>query len=121
MSPDKNLSGVTSTSVDGGGDLEYDLQSLDSPDPNDVHAFENALFQDPFADSVFAKIETFSGSLSDMKVDFEKSLKKAADSAEPADILDSMRKLSDYTLQTTMVAKAAGKTSQAIDKLTNLH
>ena len=101
-------------------ELEFELPTANSPDLNDVHAFEKALFHDPFAENVFSKIESVSGSLSEMKVDFEKSLKKAADSAQPSDILDSMRKLSEYTLQTSMIAKAAGKTSQAVEKLTNL-
>lgn len=99
---------------------EFELPTAGAADTNDVHAFDNALFSDPFAESIMSKIGNVSGELSGLKVDFEVSLKKAAETSSSTDILNSMRLLSEYTLQTSMIAKTAGKTSQAVEKLTSL-
>lgn len=110
---------ISSTSGSGSEEA-VDMGAAGNADPNDVRAFENALHDDPFADGIMAKVDSVSGSLAETKVEFEKSLKLAAETSDPTHILESMRMLSEYTLQTSMVAKAAGKTSQAVDKLTNL-
>lgn len=88
---------------------------------NDVEAFEKALFHDPLSDQIISQVDSISSSLSDKKLEFEKLLKTAADTTKPEDILAATRSLSEYSLHTSMVAKAAGKSSQAIEKLTNLH
>ncbi len=110
----------TKLDIDG-NESTYYLESHNQLDNGDVHAFENALHSDPLAESVFGKVDHVSNSLAGKKVEFEHALKKAADTSNPADITNSMRIMSEYALQTAMVAKIAGKTSQSIDKLTNLH
>jgi type III secretion system YscI/HrpB-like protein len=89
--------------------------------PKDVMEFEKALFEDPFADGIISHVDSISSSLADKKLAFEQDLAKASKTAEAKDILEATRSLSEYSLQTSLVAKIASKTSSAIDKLTNLH
>lgn len=115
ISPDIEGGDIVSGDVYG-----LSLPSTEIPNPDDVAYFESELYSDTFADSIFSKLGSYSDSLSESKKDFEMSLEKAVRTSESSDVIDSMRKLSDYTLQVTMMSKTAGKLSQAVDKLTNL-
>ena len=87
---------------------------------DDISEFEKALFNDPIGDQIIGQVDNLSNSLAEKKLEFEKSLKKAAETAESSDIIEATRNLAEYSLHTTMISKIASKTSQAIEKLTNL-
>lgn len=94
---------------------------VDAELKSDMEQFDAFLHSDPQSQSVFKSVDFISNQLSEKKIDFEIQLNKAVKTAEAKDILAATRSLSDYSLHTAMIAKVAGKTSQAIDKLTNLH
>lgn len=94
-----------------------------SLDRSDVHFFESQLNTKPdvMAENITSGADMLSNSLKQKKASFETALKKASESADSADILAAARSLSEYSIQTSIVAKAAGKSSQAVDKVTSLN
>lgn len=93
-----------------------------SIDQSDVAFFESQM--NPKLDSMSKDIvngaESLSHSLAQKKHDFEEALKIASESSKASDVLAAARSLSEYSIQTSIVSKAAGKSSQAVDKVTNL-
>lgn len=101
-------------------DFSVDLSSSNfAADSNDVHLFENSLYHDPLANKIIGQVDNISNSLAEKKLEFEKLLKKAADSSDAKDILNATRALSEYSLQTTIITKVASKSSQSLQKLTS--
>ena len=86
---------------------------------DDVHAFEAGLHHDPLANTILGGVDHVSNSIAEKKIDFEKALLKATESKDPADMINTARALSEYSLHTSIVTKAASKTSQAIQKVTS--
>lgn len=88
----------------------------------DVNFFESQMNPklDSMSQSLISGGESLSHSLAQKKHDFEQALKVASESAKASDVLAAARSLSEYSIQTSIVAKAAGKSSQAVDKITNL-
>ena len=103
-------------------DFEKKSYSLESEyhRQDDINEFEKYLYFDPIGDQIFGQVDQISNNLAEKKIEFEKSLKKAAETAKSSDIIEATRNLAEYSLHTTMVSKVASKTSQAIEKLTNL-
>jgi type III secretion system YscI/HrpB-like protein len=85
----------------------------------DVHTFESALHHDPLANTILGGVDHVSNSIAEKKIAFEKSLLKATESKDPADMVNTARALSEYSLHTAIITKAASKTSQAIQKVTS--
>ncbi len=97
-----------------------DLPSAEqSARSSDIHAFENALHYDPQANQIMGQVDHISNALAEKKVAYEKALKKATETQNPADMIDTARAISEYSLHTAIVTKAASKSSQAIQKLTS--
>ena len=84
---------------------------------DDVHTFQSALYDDPVANKIIGQVDHISNSIAEKKLMFEKSLKKATETHDPADMINTARALSEYSLHTSIVTKAAQKSSQAIQKL----
>ena len=99
---------------------ETRLESADyQVNRDDVHAFESALHHDPLANTILGGVDHVSNSIAEKKIEFEKALLKATESKDPADVINTARALSEYSLHTAIVTKAASKTSQAIQKVTS--
>ena len=101
---------------------EVHSTSLGVADSADVAFFESQLAAkpDPLGKDIISSADSLSNSLNDKKMEFESALKRASATADPNDVLAAARSLSEYSIQTSIVAKAAGKSSQAVDKVTNL-
>lgn len=115
---------IVKTSLIGGGAdtavAEVDLSSTKyQASADDVHAFEKALHHDPLANSIIGKVDSVSNVIAEKKLDFERALLKATKTNDPADMVNTARALSEYSLQTAIVTKAASKASQAIQKITS--
>lgn len=100
-----------------------DSNKIQIANQSDVNFFESQLQAkpDPLSQDIIQGANSLSNSLAEKKHAFESALAKASGSADPADVLAAARSLSEYSIQTSIVAKAAGKSSQAIDKMTNLN
>jgi len=99
---------------------ETELMSVDyQANSDDVHAFEAALHHDPLANTILGSVNHVSNSIAEKKIEFEKALLKATESKDPADVVNTARALSEYSLHTSIVTKAASKSSQAIQKVTS--
>ena len=117
---------ITNIEITSDLDSDNSLVSTDkaySASQDDVNFFESQLHAkpDPLSQDIIQGANSLSSNLAEKKHAFESALAKASNSADPTDLLAAARSLSEYSIQTSIVAKAAGKSSQAIDKMTNLN
>jgi len=117
---------ITNIEITSDLDSDNSLVSTDkaySANQDDVNFFESQLQAkpDPLSQDIIQGANSLSSNLAEKKHAFESALAKASNSADPTDLLAAARSLSEYSIQTSIVAKAAGKSSQAIDKMTNLN
>ncbi|KZM39127.1 hypothetical protein OA92_21270 [Marinomonas sp. SBI22] len=117
---------ITDIEITSDLDSDNSLVSTDkaySANQDDVNFFESQLQTkpDPLSQDIIQGANSLSSNLAEKKHAFESALAKASNSADPTDLLAAARSLSEYSIQTSIVAKAAGKSSQAIDKMTNLN
>jgi len=121
MGPEQYQSVDLSINLEEGSGFS-EMTEAQHADVADVSFFESQLNTKPDAMSadIVQGANLVSDSLEQKKHEFESALAKASNTANPADVLAAARSLSEYSIQTSIVAKAAGKSSQAIDKITNL-
>lgn len=118
--------GISSVSLVVGqpGEVGYtEATEVGAADRGDVNFFEQQMAApptDPLRDDLVSGASGLSNTLKESKAAFESALKKASETGESNDVLAAARSLSEYSIQTSLVAKAAGKSSQAINKLTSL-
>lgn len=121
----ESISSIEVISDGFGEDGASKVDDIGSPvaDHTDVNFFENQLMAkpDPLSQDIVQGANSLTNNLAEKKQAFEDALAKASHSADPSDVLAAARSLSEYSIQTSIVAKAAGKSSQAVDKMTNLN
>lgn len=94
-------------------DINWFSTSLKSPAPGSVN---NSTSDNHFAPSLSQRSELLQG-LSNQAA---RRLQKVSNSTDPVDMIKSTRAMSAFHLETVLTAKMISKTSQAIEKLTNL-
>lgn len=92
-------------------DINWFNASLKTPVPESAHTSDNQ-----FTPSLSQRSEFLQG-LSNQAA---RRLQKVNNSTDPVDMLKSTRAMSAFHLETVLTAKMVSKTSQAIEKLTNL-
>ena len=98
------------------------------PEPSDISWFNSALItpatQTPHnapPEPYFARpLNRQSAYLQELSNKAAQALLKASNSTAPIDLLNSTRAMSRHSLDSILAAKVISKTSQAVDKLTNL-
>lgn len=99
-----------------------------TPEPADINWFNASLntpsTQTPYSapsENYFARpLSLQSAHLQGLSNQAAQALLKVSSSTAPIDILNSTREMSKHSLDSILAAKVVNKTSQAIDKLTNL-
>ncbi|MES2870928.1 MAG: EscI/YscI/HrpB family type III secretion system inner rod protein [Pseudomonadota bacterium] len=94
-------------------DINWFSASLKTPASGPVN---NTPSDNHFAPSLSQRSELLQG-LSDQAA---RRLQKVSNSTDPVDMIRSTRAMSAFHLETVLTAKMISKTSQAIEKLTNL-
>gem|GEM_PF-4538593 len=122
INPQSQLSDVVEEGMDGrplapaSGDVDFFNQQLaDSSSP-----LGEASVQPVTGKGKGNAIASMLDSFNDSSRSAEDSLQKASKGTTPAQVVDSMRKVSSFDLQSRLLAKMVGDGVKGIDKLTNM-
>lgn len=89
----------------------------------EASAFKNDVFggvDSSFASQIVNNFSNYSEGMAAKKVEFESALTKASETGSPDDVYAATKAMGDYQLQVLLATKVASKSSNAIEKLTNL-
>lgn len=105
--------------------VDHDQGLVSGPAQADVDLFNSALRTDPapsghMADGVIGALSERFQSQEQLSQQALRSMKTAAGSADPMDMVKMSRSLSQYSLQMAITTKVVSKSAQALDKLTNM-
>ncbi|MGJ8526456.1 hypothetical protein LMG33818_002207 [Halomonadaceae bacterium LMG 33818] len=122
INPQSQLSDVVEEGMDGrplapaSSDVDFFKQQLDGPLSPQESAATPSVSGTGKGNAITAMLDSFN----DSSKEAEASLQKASLGTTPAQIVDSMRKVSSFDLQSRLLAKMVGDGVKGIDKLTNM-
>lgn len=93
-------------------DIHWFTAAVKTPTPATAHTTRDNIVAQP--------LNQRSALLQDLSNTAARALQKTSSSADPLDMIKSTRAMSAFHLETVLSAKMISKTSQAIEKLTNL-
>lgn len=109
-------------------DAHSSLCEDEMPSHDDAQWFSNAMNNNSALDPAnnmttqfLNKVSEMSESLKAKSDHLNKSFKSATAGDDFTAMMQTLREISDYGFQTAMVTKVVSKTTQAVDKLTNLN
>ncbi len=106
-----------------GGDIEKFQQEL-VPAVEDVNWFNDAFNKigsnENIGEMVFDQIQGASENLKVKREQIENNFKTASSADDAIAMMDRLRQISDYSFQSALMAKVISKSTQAMEKLTNL-
>lgn len=105
--------------------VEHDPGLVSGPAQADVDLFNGAMRNEAaptghMADGVIGVLSERLQSQEHLSQQALRSMKTAAGSADPMDMVKMSRSLSQYSLQMAITTKVVSKSAQALDKLTNM-
>ncbi|MBK5553804.1 type III secretion system inner rod subunit SctI [Pseudomonas sp. 10S4] len=105
--------------------VDHDPGLVSGPAQADVDLFNGAMRTDHepsghMADGVMSALSERFQSQEHLSQQALRSMKTAAGSADPMDMVKMSRSLSQYSLQMAITTKVVSKSAQALDKLTNM-
>jgi type III secretion system YscI/HrpB-like protein len=96
-----------------------------SPAKEEIDLFASAMKKDPadmnISEQFLNKVNQLSDDLKAKSDSINKSFKTTKSSDDYTSMIQSLREISDYGFQTAVLTKVVSKTTQAVEKLTNLN